>query len=134
MKPSCGWIAARGQYPKKYGGKIFLKKKKPTECPRFGCCPWTMTSRELGDCPVEVLTLLRHGVSPWGVCISSVDIRSHTVANYQGKKGSRCVEITGFQVGGSSVRGARRFSSTRTLQCLSKFETMTCPCQNPQRP
>ena len=47
-----------------------------------------------------------------GVCISSVD---HSVVNYQCKKGSCCVEITGFQVGGSSVGGARRFSSTRPL-------------------
>ena len=38
-----------------------------------------------------------------GVCISSVDIGTHSVANYQCKKGSQCVEITVFQVGGSSV-------------------------------
>ena len=69
-----------------------------------------------------------------GFYISSVDIGIHLVANYQCKKGSRCVEITGFQVWGSSVGGARRFSSTRPLQYLSKFETMTGPCQNLQRP
>jgi len=69
-----------------------------------------------------------------GFCISSIDIGSHLAANCQGKKGSRCVEITGFQVGGSSVRGARRFPSNRTLQCSSKFETMTGPCQKLQQP
>jgi len=49
-------------------------------------------------------------VGPYkGVCVSSVDIGNHLVADYQCKKGSRCVEITGFQVGGSSVGGARNF-------------------------
>jgi len=52
--------------------------------------------------------------------MSSVDPRNHSGANYQVKKGSRCVEIIVFQVGGSSVRGAPRFSSTRTLQSFSK--------------
>jgi len=69
MKPSSCWISTRGQYPKNYGGKNFRQKKKPTGCPRFdplfGCCPWTMTSNEVGDCPIEVSTLLSHGVSPW---------------------------------------------------------------------
>jgi len=91
----------------------------------WGLSRWVFNFTEARSCPV----------GPYqGVCISSVDIGNHLVGNYQCKKGSRCVEITGFQVRVSSVRGARRFSSTRTLQYLSKFETMTGPCQNPQRP
>jgi len=42
---------------------IFQQKKiKPTGCPRFdplfGCCPWTMTSNEVEDCPVQVSFVL----------------------------------------------------------------------------
>jgi len=41
-----------------YGGKKFQQKKTPTGCPRFdplfGCCPWTMASNKVEDCPVQV--------------------------------------------------------------------------------
>ena len=88
---------------KNYGGKKIRQKKKPTGCPRcdplFGCCPWTMTSKEFGDCLVKVSTFLSHSSSV-GFCVSSVGPGRHSGAYYQCKEGSRYVEITVSQVGG----------------------------------
>ena len=136
IQPSCGWMNSW------WCKKNIPKKKKIHRMSKVWPFIWVLS---LDYDFEEIWGLSRWGfnftearsfpVGPYkGVCISSVDIGNHLVANYQCKKGSRSVEITGFHVGGSSVGGARRFFSTRPLQYLSKFETMTGPCPNPQRP
>jgi len=60
MKPSSGWISARGQYPKNYSGKKFRQKKNPQDVQGLTLYLGQIITHYLGLCCIT--NIVQHSV------------------------------------------------------------------------